>query len=70
MASGAGALGVSLGGAAVYDGVTELRPPLGSGPAACADDIVRAWRLVWRTTLLWVLVAAGVLYVLDGVIHA
>jgi adenosylcobinamide-phosphate synthase len=70
MASGAGALGVSLGGAAVYDGVTELRPPLGSGPDARADDIVRAWRLVWRTTLLWVLVAAGALYVLDGVIHA
>jgi adenosylcobinamide-phosphate synthase len=70
MASGAGALGVSLGGAAVYDGVTELRPPLGSGPAARADDIVRAWRLVWRTTLLWVFVAAGALYVLDGVIHA
>jgi adenosylcobinamide-phosphate synthase len=70
MASGAGALGVSLGGAAVYDGVTELRPPLGSGPDARADDIVRAWRLVWRTTLLWVLVAAGALFILDGVIHA
>jgi adenosylcobinamide-phosphate synthase len=70
MASGAGALGVSLGGAAVYDGVTELRPPLGSGPDARADDIVRAWRLVWRTTLLWVLIAAGALWILDGVIHA
>jgi adenosylcobinamide-phosphate synthase len=70
MASGAGALGVSLGGAAVYDGVTELRPPLGSGPAARSDDIVRAWRLVWRTTLLWVVAAAGALCVLDGVIDA
>jgi adenosylcobinamide-phosphate synthase len=70
MASGAGALGVSLGGAAVYDGVTELRPPLGNGPAARADDIVRAWRLVWRTTLLWVVAAAGALCVLDGVIDA
>ena len=70
MASGAGALGVQLGGAAVYDGVTELRPPLGSGPDARADDVVRAWRLVWRTTLLWVAVAAGMLWVLDGVIHA
>ena len=70
MASGAGALGVSLGGAAVYDGVTALRPPLGSGPDARADDIVRAWRLVWRTTLLWVLVAGGALCILDGVIHA
>ena len=53
MASGAGALGVSLGGAAVYDGEVEQRPPLGAGPAACAGDIQRAWQLVLRTTLLW-----------------
>lgn len=53
MASGAGALGVSLGGAAVYDGEVEQRPPLGLGPAARAGDILRAWRLVLRTTLLW-----------------
>lgn len=53
MASGAGALGVSLGGAAVYDGQLEQRPPLGTGPAAKAADIVRAWRLVLHTTLLW-----------------
>jgi len=70
MASGAGALGVQLGGAAVYDGVTEARPPLGNGPDACADDILRAWRLVWRTTLLWVAVAGGALLLLDRVIHA
>ena len=53
MASGAGALGVSLGGAAVYDGQVEQRPPLGIGPAATATDIERAWRLVLHTTLLW-----------------
>jgi adenosylcobinamide-phosphate synthase len=70
MASGAGALGVQLGGAAVYDGVTEQRPPLGNGPGACADDILRAWRLVWRTTLLWVAAAGGALLLLDGAIHA
>jgi len=57
MASGAGALGVTLGGAAVYDGEVELRPVLGSGPAAGAGDIRRAWRLVWRTTLLWLAAA-------------
>ncbi len=57
MASGAGALGVSLGGAAVYDGAVEQRPPLGTGPAARGADIVRAWRLVRRTTLLWIAVA-------------
>lgn len=70
MASGAGALGVQLGGAAVYDGVTETRPPLGNGPEPGADDILRAWRLVWRTTLLWVVVAGAALVLLDGVIHA
>jgi len=62
MASGAGALGVTLGGAAVYDGHIELRPVLGSGPAAGAADILRAWRLVWRSTLLWLaLVLIGAL---------
>ncbi|MCC2975029.1 adenosylcobinamide-phosphate synthase CbiB [Massilia sp. IC2-476] len=65
MASGAGALGVSLGGAAVYDGQLEQRPPLGAGPEAVAADIVRAWRLVWHTTLLWlgVIAAAAILWV-------
>jgi len=70
MASGAGALGVRLGGAAVYDGVEEQRPPLGDGPDAGADDILRAWRLVWCTTLLWIVVAGGALFLLDGAIHA
>jgi adenosylcobinamide-phosphate synthase len=53
MASGAGALGLALGGAATYDGQIEQRPPLGSGHAAQAGDIVRAWQLVLRTTVLW-----------------
>jgi adenosylcobinamide-phosphate synthase len=59
MASGAGALGVALGGAATYDGVTEHRPPLGSGRDATAADIGRAWRLVAGATALWVLIAAS-----------
>jgi len=70
MASGAGALGISLGGAAVYDGAVEQRPPLGSGPAAGAGDILRAWQLVWRTACMWaaatcllaVLLAVGAAY--------
>jgi len=65
MASGAGALGISLGGAAVYDGEVEQRPPLGTGPAAQGADIVRAWRLVRRTALLWVALA-----LLFGGLHA
>ena len=58
MASGAGALGLALGGAAVYDGAIEQRPPLGSGQAATGADIHRAWRLVLHTTWLW-LAGAG-----------
>ncbi|RZA35198.1 MAG: cobalamin biosynthesis protein [Lysobacteraceae bacterium] len=64
MASGAGALGVSLGGAAVYDGRLEQRPPLGTGPAATAADIVRAWRLVLRTTALWLGLACAAALIL------
>ncbi len=59
MASGAGALGVALGGAAVYDGVTEQRPTLGEGAPASAHDIHRAWKLVRATTLLWLAVASA-----------
>lgn len=70
MASGAGALGVSLGGAAVYDGQVELRPPLGAGPAAGAADILRAWRLVLRTTLLWAGVVSLLAVLLMGASHA
>lgn len=54
MAAGAGALGLALGGHASYDGVVELRPPLGNGRAAQAPDIGRAWRLVAGTVMLWV----------------
>jgi adenosylcobinamide-phosphate synthase len=72
MASGAGALGVALGGAAVYDGQIEQRPPLGAGAQARAADIGRAWQLVARTTALWLacaLAAAAVLN-LNGSPHA
>lgn len=72
MASGAGALGLSLGGAAVYDGIAELRPELGSGPAAQPADIVRAWKLVEATTILWLATAGAValnIY-LWGLFHA
>ena len=41
----AGALGVRLGGANAYDGVTEHRPWLGDGRAPGAADIARAVRL-------------------------
>lgn len=53
MAAGAGALGLALGGTASYDGVLEIRPPLGLGEPPRAADIRRAWSLVLRTSLLW-----------------
>ena len=68
MASGAGALGLALGGAAIYEGVLEQRPVLGAGRAAQGSDIGRAWRLVAAGTALWVGMAlcAGMLVFLIG----
>ncbi|RJG14775.1 adenosylcobinamide-phosphate synthase CbiB [Massilia cavernae] len=59
MASGAGALGLALGGSATYDGVSEQRPPLGRGRPAQAGDIHRAWKLVKATTVLWLALACA-----------
>ena len=56
MSAGAGALGLALGREATYDGIPEVRPPLGMGAAPQRADIGRAWRLVWRATVLWVAV--------------
>nr|WP_315401977.1 adenosylcobinamide-phosphate synthase CbiB [uncultured Duganella sp.] len=65
MASGAGALGVQLGGAAIYDGEVEQRPPLGRGEPATGADIGRAWQLVARTTALWLSCALLAAFVLE-----
>lgn len=69
MSAGAGALGISLGGAAIYDGEVEQRPPLGIGPAATGKDIARAWRLVVLTTVLW-LALICIAAVIAGVVYA
>jgi len=55
MAAGAGALGVALGGPAVYHGELHERPRLGEGPTADADAIERGWSLVQRGVWLWLL---------------
>lgn len=57
MAAGAGALGVSMGGAAAYHGEEHQRPKFGRGPAAEAIDIERAITLVQRSAVLWISVA-------------
>ena len=53
MAAGAGALGVSIGGPARYEGEWHDRPVLGQGPAPVTEDIERSLALVRRGVYLW-----------------
>lgn len=58
LASGAGALGVKLGGpidALSESGRAFLRPVLGTGDDADADYLTSAVGLVWRTMVMWML---------------
>lgn len=70
MASGAGALQISVGGSAIYDGEVEQRPTLGCGTTARGGDIVRAWKLVAKTTWLWLLLMMCVALLHAGLAHA
>lgn len=63
MASGAGALGVTLGGDAVYADGVHQRPRLGGGGAPDAGSIRDALALVQRALTLWlVLIVLGGLW--------
>jgi len=64
MASGAGALGVQLGGPTMYHGVQQDKPELGEGFAPRWQDIERAIRLVQRALVVWlaVIMIGGVLF--------
>ena len=55
MAAGAGALQVSLSGAASYFGEVQVRPTLGEGPEPKAQDLDQAVRLVDKGVYLWAL---------------
>jgi adenosylcobinamide-phosphate synthase len=48
----AGALGVTLGGPASYDGVVVQRPSFGDGPAPGADDLKRGLEIYVRACAL------------------
>ncbi len=63
MAAGAGALHITVGGAAVYHGLREDKPVLGVGEAATPADIVRAIRLIERSIALWLAVYVCVLMI-------
>ena len=65
MASGAGALAISLGGPARYHGVWRARPSLGTGRMPKGGDVARALVLIRRSVFLWVAVICG-----GGLLHA
>lgn len=60
MSTGAGSLGLALGGAAIYHGELEERPQLGEGRPARGDDIPRVVALLRRSIVLWLVVFLGV----------
>lgn len=66
MAAGAGALGLTLGGPALYQGEWHQRPVLGVGRAPDVTDIERALGLVRQGVWLWL----GLLVVAGGLAHA
>lgn len=66
MAAGAGALGVSLGGPACYQGEWHARPRLGAGRQPTASDIERALKLVRYGVVLWL----AVFFAIEGLRHA
>lgn len=70
MASGAGSLGVSLGGKAIYHGQEEQRPPLGCGAPPVAQDLGRAITLVRRSLFLWLAVYLLINLAVAGAAHA
>jgi len=56
MSSGAGAMNVTLGGAARYHGQLKQRPLLGAGQAPTVEDIERSVLFVQRGQWLWLAV--------------
>lgn len=56
MASGAGALNISLGGAATYHGQDIERPQLGCDNEPQVADIDRAINLVYKSIAIWILI--------------
>jgi adenosylcobinamide-phosphate synthase len=53
LASGAGALGVKLGGALREEGMLNQRPELGIGEVVEVEDLRSTVGLIWRALVLW-----------------
>lgn len=53
LASGAGALGVRLGGSLREEGMLNQRPDLGLGSTVVIEDLRAAVGLIWRALVLW-----------------
>lgn len=64
MASGAGALGITLGGSAMYHGTLEHRPILGCGDVATSVHIKQSLNLISHTLILWL----TTVFFIEGVI--
>lgn len=56
LASGAGALGVRLGGPLPKEGSVQYRPELGLGDDPDANYMQSAVGLIWRTLVIWMIV--------------
>ena len=57
MAAGAGALGLQLGGNAIYHGKSKRRPTLGNGREPQVNDLTETLKLVDRSVYIWAIVA-------------
>ena len=53
LASGAGALGIRLGGALREEGMLNQRPELGIGESVEVEDLRAAVGLIWRALVIW-----------------
>lgn len=69
VAAGAGAMGVQLGGAAVYHGQLEMRPKLGAGDTACQLHIYRSLRLIMLGQWVWVVVLTVFMTIFTALIN-
>ncbi|RTZ67750.1 MAG: cobalamin biosynthesis protein [Aquificaceae bacterium] len=60
MAAGAGALGLKLGGDAIYHGKLKPRLELGMGRSPKPKDISRAWNMIKSAMIFWCFIAVFV----------